>query len=159
VGAIFCAWTWGDALAGKKAALNTASPSDTRLILQFALIVNQYRETIGCRPLRWDKRLASLAQGHSEDMATVPNYLEHDSTDGKSFLHRVLKANLPLAISEIPSAPVAENLVWSGASPSHILQVFLASPEHRANIDNCRFTHQGIGLKNSKWTHDFAVLY
>ena len=31
-------------------------------------IVNDYRESVGCHPLSWDDRLASVATAHSEDM-------------------------------------------------------------------------------------------
>lgn len=42
---------------------------------------------------------------------------------------------------------VAENLAWGHSTPAAIFRAWIRSPGHRANIDNCRLRHIGIGVE------------
>ncbi len=50
-----------------------------------------------------------------------------------------------------------ENIAAGYQTPSAVLEGWLGSPGHRANIENCGFTHHGVGLNESHWTHMFIT--
>ena len=50
---------------------------------------------------------------------------------------------------------IAENIARTDQGPREVVRIWLSSPNHRANIENCRFTHQGMGLRDGRWTHVF----
>ena len=55
---------------------------------------------------------------------------------------------------------VAENVAMGYGSPKAVMQAWMASPGHRANILDCRLRHLGVGvvLQGDQvwWTQDFA---
>jgi uncharacterized protein YkwD len=97
--------------------------------------VNATRAAHHLRPLRTDATLTRAAQSHSRDMV-AHGYFAHGA-----FRSRMLAfhARGPF---------VGENLAWgvgSLASPAAIVQEWLASPEHRANLLRRGFVRIGIG--------------
>jgi uncharacterized protein YkwD len=71
-------------------------------------------------------------------------YFSHTSADGTPFWKRVLRS--------YPQEPgtswfVGENLLWSSATkiaPDRALELWMASPGHRANILNARWREIGV---------------
>jgi len=97
--------------------------------------VNATRSAHHLRPLRVDATLTRAAQSHSRDMV-AHGYFAHGA-----FRSRMLTfhARGPF---------VGENLAWgvgSMASPGAIVNEWLASPEHRANLLRPGFVRIGIG--------------
>jgi uncharacterized protein YkwD len=41
---------------------------------------------------------------------------------------------------------LAENLAWGQSSPRAVFRAWRSSAGHRANLDNCRLRHIGIGV-------------
>ena len=52
----------------------------------------------------------------------------------------------------------AENIAYGYADAASVLQAWLDSPGHRANIENCGLLQHGVGLEGSHWTHVFVTL-
>ena len=117
-------------------------------IRNFAELVNQYRQTIGCKPLLWDERVAIVAQTHSEEMARHGFY-SHIDLKGQNAFARLNEANVPYIAA-------AENLAYGQQTAERVLTAWLNSAGHRKNIDNCKYTHHGVGLLSTRWTHVFV---
>jgi len=107
--------------------------------------VNDYRESLGCPRLVVDLRAQSVAQAHSEDMYER-RYVAHVNPDGDSYTDRLRQAGVSFSIA-------GENLAQTAEGGEVVLQLWLASPSHRENIQNCAFLRHGVGREGSYWTH------
>ncbi len=114
--------------------------------LVFAL-TNQARQARGLAPLAKDEELRQTARAYSDDML-VRRFFDHTTPDGISFDER---------ISDHYSHRfyvVGEN-IWSafGYNPARAQQVaqeildsWMTSPGHRANLLSPDYTHLGVGV-------------
>jgi uncharacterized protein YkwD len=116
---------------------------------QVLALVNSARANAGCAPLRYDDRLVAAAQAHSTDMATR-DYFSHTTPEGVDFATRIENAGYP--------NPGGENIAKGQRSADQVMQAWMNSPGHRANILNCGFTAIGVGLdtRGWYWTQDFG---
>ena len=108
---------------------------------------NETRRQAGKKSLTLDSALTEVARFHSHDMG-VRNYLAHRSPDGISHLHRVALWHRRLI------GLVGENLYEARMySQDHValarmvVQGWLKSPSHRANLLQTDLTHIGIGVE------------
>ncbi len=102
----------------------------------FALI-NEARAARGRPALQRMVSLSNVALAHSEDMARS-GYFAHNNQAGRTPGDRVVSAG-------IQSGLVLENIA-RGASSDEVHRGLMDSPGHRANIENERVTHVGIGV-------------
>lgn len=100
---------------------------------------NARREARGCRALRSRADLTLAARQHSTRMAEA-RQLSHQLVGEAGLGTRVTRAGYT------DWRIVAENLAWGQATPAEVFRAWLHSPGHRANIDNCRLRHLGIGV-------------
>ncbi len=105
-------------------------------------LVNDERTRAGCDPVRVDGRLTTAAQRHSDDMARQ-DYLRHDAPDGRSFDERIEDAGYP--------DPAAENIAMGMSSADAVMDAWMSSDGHRANILNCEINTIGVGVNTSGW--------
>ncbi|MEU4225315.1 CAP domain-containing protein [Nonomuraea sp. NPDC026600] len=126
----------------------TASAAEDQVVK----LTNQARARNGCRPLTHDPKLHAAAERHSADMA-ARGYFEHDSTNGRTPGNRISAAGFA------PISTWGENIAMGQPTAASVVQAWLNSPGHRANIMNCSFTHIGVGqsAKGPYWTQDFAA--
>lgn len=112
-------------------------------------LVNQARAGAGCRPVRVDDRLVRAADKHSDDMAER-GYFSHDTPEGESFADRIEAEGYP--------KPGAENIAKGQTSAAQVMDAWMSSDGHRANILNCELTSIGVGLASGEWvwTQDFG---
>ncbi|WP_133150814.1 CAP domain-containing protein, partial [Frankia canadensis] len=115
---------------------------------------NQQRRAAGCGDLTVDAVLTSVAQAHSADMATA-NYFSHNSQDGRTPFDRITAAGFSFSVA-------AENIAAGQRDPAAVMQAWMNSPGHRANILNCALTRIGVGVANGGtygvyWTQDFGT--
>ncbi|MFC5290868.1 CAP domain-containing protein [Actinokineospora guangxiensis] len=112
-------------------------------------IVNAERGQAGCAPVTLDARLTEAGQKHSEDMS-ANDYFSHTSQDGRSFVDR--------AKAEGYASPGAENIAAGQRSPEQVMQAWMNSSGHRANILNCDLKKMGLGLATEGyyWTQVFG---
>jgi len=111
-------------------------------------MVNAHRVSVGCRVLVWSAEVAAVAQAHSADMARR-DFFDHINPDGKTPFDRLRRAGIPYSAA-------AENIAYGTASAKRVLELWLKSAGHRANIENCRYTHHGVGLSQGRWTQVFV---
>ena len=140
----------GTAPGGSRPAGGSAGASGPAMVEEMARLVNAHRAARGCPALVWLQPAADAAQAHSADMARR-NYFDHVSPEGTQPWDR-------LAARGVRYQRMAENIAWTpDQSARQTLQGWIASPGHRANLDNCAFTHHGIGMQNAYWTHVFVT--
>jgi uncharacterized protein YkwD len=114
-------------------------------------LTNKARATAGCAPLRFDTRLRTAARRHSTDMG-LHDYFSHTSLDGDTFADRIEAAGYP--------HPGAENIARGYQTAAEVMDGWMNSPGHRANILNCGLRTIGVGvyygLGGPWWTQDFG---
>ncbi len=116
---------------------------------QFVALVNDHRVSVGCGTLTWSAEVASVAQAHSDDMVER-DFFSHTNPDGQSPFDR-------LSAAGVDYSRAAENIAWGYASAQAVLDGWLQSAGHRANLENCALTHHGLGLTEWRWTHVFTT--
>ena len=107
-------------------------------------LLNAERAREGLGPLREDPRLELAAQRYAQEMV-AGQFFAHDSPSGTDPQDRVLMAGYPSQ-----SASSGENLAWgtgSEGSPVEIVDGWMHSPGHRANILRAAFAEVGIGIE------------
>ncbi|MFI8206138.1 sigma-70 family RNA polymerase sigma factor [Streptomyces sp. NPDC085937] len=110
---------------------------------QVLALTNAQRAQAGCAPVTLDDRLARAAQAHSEDMS-ANGYFSHTGRDGSTFVDRARAQGHP--------SPGAENIARGQGSAASVMEAWMNSPGHRANILNCSLTSLGVGVVSSDWT-------
>jgi uncharacterized protein YkwD len=100
--------------------------------------------------------LGSAARGHSEEMAAY-NYFSHTSYDGRTFSQRISSAGYGGA------SPWGENIAGGQSSPAAVVNGWMNSTGHCANIMNPRFRAIGVGYAHNAasnfghyWTQNFG---
>ncbi len=125
-----------------------AGPDDPELTVVTEL-VNRHRQRVGCSALEWDDEIAAVAAAHSRDMS-VRGYYDHVDPDGESLQHRLIRGGVGW------NGIAGENLAIGTVDGRTAFSLWMDSRPHRANIENCAFTHHGIGLEDGLWTHLFV---
>jgi uncharacterized protein YkwD len=110
-------------------------------------LVNLERENIGLKPLEWHNQLAEVARMHSADMAQR-GFFDHTSPDGLNPLDRIQNAGIACGF-------VAENIAQGQRTPREVVDSWMDSPGHKANILNENITHIGVGFYDYYWTQNF----
>ncbi len=115
-------------------------------------LTNAERAAAGCGALTLDPALNAAADGHSEDMA-VNDYFSHTDRNGNGPGVRARAAGYP-------GGAVGENIAVGYRSAASVVQGWMDSPGHRANILNCRYTHLGVGYaEGPSASRGYAPLY
>lgn len=117
--------------------------------VQVVELTNQERAKQGLAPLQIDEELSRVAREKSRDMATR-GYFDHNSpTYGSPF--DMMKAY------GINYRTAGENIAKGQRTPQEVVNAWMNSPGHRANIMNGNFTHIGVGFVESgnHWTQMF----
>jgi uncharacterized protein YkwD len=120
----------------------TTTPSQAAEAEVLALVNAERSAKPACRPLAVDQRLATAAQGHSDDMAER-DYFAHTSPDGTTAEERARAAGFP--------EPVGENIAHGYSSAEDVMAAWMDSDGHAANILNCYYTVIGVGLNDDGW--------
>src|SRR3954452_784331 len=123
----------------------TAQTSTVTLANAALCLVNQERSSRGLRPLRANRRLARAAAGHAREM-DARGYFSHDSAGGGTFADRIRKVGY-VPPSAFPS--LGEDIAWGSGTlgtPREIVQSWMESPDHRANILSRKFREAGMGV-------------
>ncbi|HUO50169.1 MAG TPA: CAP domain-containing protein [Candidatus Paceibacterota bacterium] len=106
---------------------------------------NTERRQNGLSALSWNDTLASVARAHSADML-ANNYFNHNDLSGCSPSCRVTNAGYVWqAMGENIYMMSGYNLDAQGTADK-IVQGWMNSPEHRANILNTSYTQTGVGI-------------
>lgn len=134
---------------GQQINIPTISSSTTAYEAEVVRLVNQRRAEHGLKPLTQDWQLSRVARYKSQDMKDL-GYFSHTSpTYGSPF--QMMKS------FEISYRTAGENIAKGYASPEAVVNAWMNSPGHRANILNATYTHIGVGFVSSGnyWTQMF----
>jgi uncharacterized protein YkwD len=107
-------------------------------------LINQQRAKKGLQPLKDNGRLDDAAEQHSEDMVTN-DYFDHTEPSGETFDSRIMTSGyVPRGWDYMLGENIAMGTLQL-ATPAAIVDAWMASPEHRANI-LADFRDSGIGV-------------
>ncbi len=131
----------------------TAAPKPTATasgaVARVVELVNAERAEAGCAPVTANSTLNTAAQRHSEDMASTGT-MSHTGSDGSDPGERITRAGYAWST-------YGENVAYGYSTPEQVMQGWMTSPGHKANILNCSFKEIGVGLSGTYWTQDFGT--
>jgi uncharacterized protein YkwD len=109
--------------------------------------LNAYRKENGLPALRLSAALSRAARQHSMEMA-ARGYFSHNSANGSTFDRRIARF-YPMGFHHFWS--VGENLLWSspGVDATGAINMWINSPEHKANMLNRRWREIGLAAVHS----------
>lgn len=134
---------------GDKINIPTTDSSTLAYEKEVVRLVNVQRANNGLRELTYDWELSRVARYKSQDMKDN-NYFSHTSpTYGSPF--QMMKS------FGISYRSAGENIARGQATPEAVVNAWMNSSGHRANILNSSFTHIGVGYVASGryWTQMF----
>jgi uncharacterized protein YkwD len=124
-------------MIGGQAKAGTLSRSEFALLK----VMNEVRSSHGMRALRLDYRLERAARGHSAAMLRTGQ-----------FFHGAFTARIRNQGVRAPR--VGENLAWGVGVLSRaraVVNMWLASPEHRANLLHAGYRTVGVGALRGRF--------
>jgi uncharacterized protein YkwD len=110
--------------------------------------VNEERVDAGLSPYAWNVELAVAAQDHARDMVDN-DYFDHRSLDGRSFSERAEEAGYD-------AFPSGENIARGQQDAEAVMDSWMSSPGHRANILSSGSNEIGVGLVDTTWEQVFG---
>ena len=130
----------------------TAKPSTNPVVAteaqqEILSLVNKERAAAGLSALELDTKLNEVATEKARDMA-VNNYFSHTSpTYGSPFDM--------LSEFGVSYRTAGENIAYGQTSEEQVMNDWMNSPGHRANILNANYTKLGVGYVQGKWVQLF----
>lgn len=123
----------------------------------FVAMINAERSGRGLSILAADPMLTATARAHSEEMCSLDYFDHHSPTPGRSSpMDRYLASVRQLGQPQPEYLLVGENIFYCSVfndiyNVDYAHRAFMASPGHRANILEPRFSKVGIGIyRNAK---------
>jgi uncharacterized protein YkwD len=125
--------------------------AETQAAAEVLKLVNEERAKVGCSPVSANSALSDLAANFSDDMA-ARGFFDHTDPDGATPWDRAAKAGI--------SGLGGENIARGQADAAAVMDAWMNSPGHKANILNCDFKTLGVGVHFGSggpwWTQDFG---
>lgn len=136
----------------RRATARPPSAGDSREA-QVLAIVNRERADNGCGSVVINNDLAEAARLHSQDQGEHTN-MSHTGSDGSSFVDRARRAGY--------DNPIGENVAMGYETPAAVMDGWMNSAGHRANILNCDAKAMGVGVATGAdgrlyWTQVFGA--
>lgn len=104
-------------------------------------------------PLTWNDKLHNAAAAHSQDMVQN-NFFDHKSADGTTFDKRITNAGYNMGWG-------GENIAAGQRTVNSVMQSWLQSPGHCANIMNVNFKEIGVacvkGTTSNTYSHYWTM--
>ena len=121
-------------------------------------LVNQHRQALGLSALGVSPTLTASAQWKSAHMAYY-QYMQHD--DPAPPVARTVSDRLAACGYPMTNIAWGENIAEGYQTPQDVMNAWLNSPGHKANIENASFRAIGVGAVQSSsgawyWTQDFG---
>ena len=118
---------------------------------QVAELVNSERAAYGLAPLTYSAALSRPAQVRAQEIQSV---FSHTRPNGQSCFSALSEAGIRYTYA-------GENIAYGQRSPQEVMDAWMHSEGHRANILNARVTHIGVGVtvRNGVyyWSQFFAA--
>lgn len=145
----------------EKTSVRTSAAIE-KLRADILLAVNREREKAGAPPLRRNLVLQTTAQAYAADMKSR-NFFSHESPEGETYQERIQRGGYGTITSETCgcrsfSLAFGENLARGQLTAEDVMEDWMASPSHRANILTERFVDIGIGVEGSYWVQHFGTV-
>ena len=133
---------------GSSIKLKPSAPSASSFEEQVVVLVNQERKKAGLAPLTHRADIKNVAEKKAMDMINS-NYFSHTSPNyGSPF--DMLKA------FGVSYRTAGENIAKGQKSPQEVMNAWMNSSGHRANILNGSYTSIGVGYYNGAWVQLFV---
>jgi uncharacterized protein YkwD len=135
------------------AAQSPSTDGEDPVVAEIVRLVNEERASAGCRPVTLEDRLTEAAQDYTDVMARS-GVLSHTGPDGSTMAGRVEAAGYQWST-------LGENIAVGQRTAAAVMDAWMHSEGHRANILNCSFEQIGVGVNTSSngpwWTQDFGT--
>ncbi|MEZ4861912.1 MAG: CAP domain-containing protein [Caldilineaceae bacterium] len=134
----------------------TVAVSNADYEARIAELVNQRRAEHGLPPLKLITELSNAARYHATDMMQ-DDYFDHQTQDrvnGALVAVCAWSARVQGYYSNYRT--LGENIAWGYDSPESVMEGWMNSDGHRANILG-NFQELGVGYQNSYWVQDFGA--
>lgn len=116
-------------------------------------LVNAERAKYGLQPLvMGDAKLTAAAQRRAEEIATVNSHVRPNGTKWYTVLSEY----------GVTDAAAGENAAWGSVSPEEVVNAWMNSEGHRANILDPEARAMGVGYyynSSSAWGHQWIQLF
>lgn len=99
-------------------------------------------------PVQWNGRLERAAEGHTMDMV-MHGYFAHVGSDGSTVGTRVSRVGYDWR-------RVGENLAHAYRPANEVVQLWLDSPGHCANLMHPGYSEMGVSEHDGYWTQVFG---
>lgn len=132
--------------SGKEEAVQDSAEVLAQEVLQ---LVNAERAKVGARPLRLSQDLQDAAVIRAEELT---RHFSHERPDGSSCFTLLHNRNRTLG----------ENIAAGNATPEEVVDQWMHSPGHRANILNKDFKELGVGYcrkEGTEYTHYWIQMF
>jgi len=109
---------------------------------------NAERQKIGLPPLTYNSFLEASAQSHAEDMQKR-DYFSHETPEGLSEEKRIKASGYLDKFENCPcnkSYAIGENLAKGQLTAEEVIETWINSPPHKANLLHPTFSEIGIGI-------------
>lgn len=117
---------------------------------QVVKLVNEERAKVGLHALKIDTEVSSAAMIRAQEIQTS---FSHTRPDGRKF-------SSVLTDNNIRFTGAGENIAWGQTSPEKVMEAWMNSEGHRANILNAKFTKIGVGhLQNAAGRNYWVQLF
>lgn len=137
---------------GHPLLLPNTDPGVTTFETELLRLVNDHRLLLGLAPLIPSVRLGDAARAHCRHMITH-RFFAHASPEGLTPAERLTLAN-------VDWSSVGENIAAGYSTPQAVFDAWLASTEHRANMESPSFTTVGVGYaQDADPTPDFPDVH
>lgn len=125
--------------------------AQTSYVMQVVELVNAERAKEGLAALTFDEQMGNAALVRAKE---TEKSFSHTRPDGRSF-------STALTDAGVTYRSAGENIAYGQKTPQQVVEGWMNSPGHRANIMNSGFTRIGVGYyQNSAgvnyWTQLFA---
>ncbi|GAB1540464.1 hypothetical protein NUACC21_31330 [Scytonema sp. NUACC21] len=127
------------------ALTNTTSLSFEQKVFQ---LTNQERAKKGLKPLKANAELNYVADTYAQEMAER-GVLSHTGPDGSQAWDRAKEVGYEAFM-------MAENIAAGQRTPEQVVQGWMNSSGHRANMLNPNYTEIGVGYHNKYWVQNFG---
>ena len=136
---------------GQKINVPTLDPAVADFEQEVIRLVNEIRRENGLKALTYDWELARVARYKSQDMKDNA-YFSHNSPVYGTPFQMIRNFGLPFRSA-------GENIAKGYATPQAVVNGWMNSSGHRANILNANFTHIGVGYVpgGNYWTQMFLA--
>ena len=127
----------------------TGAKTPEQLSAEVVTLVNQERAKVGLKPLGTINELTAAANIRAPELSTL---FEHTRPDGSECFTALKEAN----VGSVANYSLAgENIARGASTAEGVMNMWMNSAGHKANILHKNFTHIGVAYQNGYWVQMF----